>query len=110
MQPQTAQYVAETRDQVRAYKTELDESIKRFGDNNNEHLLERINAAKGSLDDVEIGFLSILNEDRLPPRTLAEEAFILQNAINQLHNVAGPQVQQIREWSVTYGPNFVALP
>lgn len=106
MLPQTAQHVAKTRDRIRAYKTELEESIERFGENNDKNLFDQVEHAKWWLDEVETQYLAILDEERFPPLTVATEALILKAAVKRLNKVAGPQIKKIREWSVKYGPDF----
>ena len=109
MHADTKQCVAELRQQIQAARGELDESIKRFGGNRDEFLLDRIKRAYFRLDDVENMFLRTLDEDRSPPRSKVEEAGILQGALNEYHNIVLPAINELRQWSVTYGPDFIAM-
>ena len=108
MLPETEASVLAIRQQIQSAKKQLDEAKKRFGNNRDKYLLEQIKYAYWWLDDVEKLHLAMLLENRLPPRTLAQESSILVGANAQLVTALA-QVKRIVEWSVTYGDKFQAV-
>lgn len=109
MRPETEERVENLRSRTKAAKNQLDDAKKQFGENKDEYLREQIKQAYFWLDDVETLHLSTLEEDRFPPRTLAEESTIISHANFHLTNVALPLVTNISGWASTYGPLFQSI-
>lgn len=109
MHPETQYFVNELRKEVKSVRSELDNARQRFGDNKDEYLHQEIEKAYVWLDDVDAMFLNALDKDRIPPRSLVEEAQILKLADHHYRNIARTLVDKIREWSVTLGPAFTAI-
>lgn len=100
MLPETEEQVEGIRKRIKDAQSLLDEARVRFGDNKDEYLQEQLKHAHYWLNDVDTLFLSMLKEDRFPPRSLSEEMFIVTGALTQLESVAVPQIHRIVEWSV----------
>jgi hypothetical protein len=107
MLPETEAQVTAIRAAVKRSKDDLGEAKIRFGQNDDKHLAEQMKFAHFWLDDVEL-HLSILSEDRFPPRTLAEESNVLVGARAQLETGLA-QAKKVVAWSLQYGDKFQAI-
>jgi hypothetical protein len=65
--------------------------------------------ASNWLDDVETLFLGILKQDRMPPRSAAEESRVLDHAEFFLHRIAMPQLKAIQEMVAKFGPTVQSI-
>ena len=61
--------------------------------------------ASNSFDDVEVSFLGILRQERIPPRTLAEESWVLDQAEFVLERISISQLKVIQDMVAKFGPN-----
>ena len=61
-----------------------------------------------AFDDVEVVFIGILNKDRMPPRTRAEESRVLDHAEFLLERIAVPQLKAIQEMVAKFGPKILS--
>jgi len=109
MQPATQKRVESIRSRTNAAKAELEDAVKLFGGNDDKFLHEQIKYARFWLGDIETDHLSMLKEDRFPPRTLADESQIVGLAELQLTTKALPRVAKISGWAKAYGPQFQAV-
>lgn len=107
MLPETEAQVKAIREVIKRSKEELDQAKIRFGQNDDKYLAEQMKYAFFWLDDVEL-HLGILSEDRMPPRTLAEESSILVGARAQLETGVA-QAKKVVDWSLQYGDKFQAI-
>jgi hypothetical protein len=109
MQPETETLVENIRNRTNEAKAELEAAINLFGDNDDKFLHEQIRLARFWLADVETDHLSMLKENRFPPRALADESLIVASAEIHLSDKAMPMVTKICGWAKTYGPKFRAV-
>jgi hypothetical protein len=109
MLPETEKLVENIRHRTSAAKVDLEQAIKLFGDNDDKFLHDQIRLARFWLADVETDHLSMLKEDRFPPRTLADESLIVASAEIHLTDIALPMVAKICGWAKTYGSKFQAI-
>jgi hypothetical protein len=107
MQPETEAQVKAIREVVKRSNEGLGEAKSRFGQNDDKQLAEQMKYAHFWLDYVEL-HLGMLSEDRMPPRTLAEESRILVGARAQLETGLA-QAKKVIGWSLQYGDKFQAV-
>jgi hypothetical protein len=62
-----------------------------------------------AFDDVEVAFIGILKDDRMPPRTCAEESRVLDHTEFVLEQVAVPQLTAIQEMVAKFGPKILSV-
>jgi hypothetical protein len=109
MQPETERHVEELRKRTDDAKEELAEAKALFGDNDDKYLHSQIHHASLMLGDVETMFLAALAQQRMPPRTPAEESAILSRTEFHLNEIALPLVRIIHKWAKQYGPAFKSI-
>jgi hypothetical protein len=109
MQAETERHVEKLRKRTNDAKEELAQAKALFGDNDDKYLHSQIHRTSLMLDDVETIFLALFAQERMPPRTFAEESAVLSMAEFHLNEMALPLVRIIHTWAKQYGPAFKSI-
>jgi hypothetical protein len=109
MLPETELRVKALRGDASTIRMKLEHAKSLFGDNKDEYLRTTVQTAFHWLNDVETYFIRVLTDERVPPRTLAEETSIVSGAVLHLHKVVLPLINTIHEWGKEYGPHFKSI-
>jgi len=109
MRPETEKQVESLRQAVKAANEELNHVKTTLAGNDDKYINGLIRQASFWLDDVETFFIGMLREERMPPRTLAEESTIVSNAARHFDTVALPLVKNIRDLVARYGPTITSV-
>jgi hypothetical protein len=94
---------------VREGKVALLELEATLAGNSDKHVNDLLRQASNWLNDVEVSFLGMLAKDQQPPRTIQQEAFILDHAEFFLERVAMLQVKSLQDLVAKFGPNLQSV-
>jgi hypothetical protein len=109
MHNETNERVQRIRSRVLAEKAALAELKAQLADNTDKYVKQLLQQASNGFDDVEVLFLGILQDERIPPRTPAEESRVLDHAEFFLERVAVPLLKAIQDMVAKFGPNVQSI-
>jgi len=109
MHTETTERVQAIQSEVLARKASLAELKVQLADDPDKYVKELLQQASNQFDDVEVLFLGILRDERVPPRTLAEESRVLDRAEFFLQRIAVPQLKAIQDMIAKFGPNVQSI-
>jgi uncharacterized coiled-coil protein SlyX len=105
MHKQTAERIERLRSRASIAEASLSDLKEQLAANQDEWVNAQLKLAEGTLTDVEAFFIGTLKREEHPPRTLAQEAYILNHAEYHLEKVVLPQIKAIKDMVTKFGPS-----
>jgi len=109
MHAQTAERVRRIESRVLERTASLSQLKDQISGNSDKYIKDVLQLTANWLDDVEVLYLGILKKDRMLPRTLAEESWLLDQTEFFLEKVVVPQLKAIQDMVTKFGPNVQSI-
>ena len=103
MHSEMGEHMERIHSKVQIEKSMLSDLKAQLASNTDRYVNQLLRQASNWLNEVEVLYLGILKDERFPPRTLAEETRILDQADFLLEKVTIPQLRTIQEMVTQFG-------
>jgi hypothetical protein len=97
------------RSRVLAGMASISDLKAQLAGNRDKYVNQLLQQTLNAFDDVEVLFIGILRDDRMPPRTLAEESRVLDHAEFVLERIAAPLLKAIQDMVAKFGPKILSV-
>ena len=106
---QTAERVQRIKSRVLERKASVSNLKTQLSHNSDNHINPQLQQVSNWLDYAEVSFLGILKQERVPPRTLEDESWLLDQAEFFLERVVDQQLEAIQDMVAKFGPKAQSI-
>lgn len=106
MHQETAERLQRIRSKIQEGRAALAKLKVQLADNTDKQVNQLVQQASSRFDDIGVFFLGILKDERVPPRTLADESRVLDEAESFLERVAVEQLKTLQDMVAKLRPNL----